>query len=171
MAEKTEEDNSTKNEFKDRHKTRIEFWTKLLNEVNQHENFTLFSNISPSKDNWIGAGAGFGSIAYNFVIGRNSARVELYMSNSKAEFNKFVFDNLMQQKNHIEKSFEKALIWKRLNNKKACRIKSELTGVNVYNQDDWDTMINFLLIEMITFEKVFIEPLIAIKKDLKNQTF
>ena len=122
-------------------------------------------------DGWIGAGAGVSGIAYNFVFGKNNARVELYISNEKTEFNKFVFDKLEEKKESIEKTLGKALVWERLNEKKACRIKSEIIGVGLYDRSQWDKAITFMINEMINYEKLFKEELKEIKLLAKNQNF
>lgn len=167
IAEKNVEENNIKNESINRHNIRLNFWNQLLSEIRKIDSFILFNNISSSKDHWIGAGSGISSISYNFVIAKDYARVELYMSNGKTEVNKFVFDELYIQKEKIEKGIGKELEWERLDNKKACRIKSQINDVGLYNSDDWDKMIKFLIGEMIKFEEVFREPLKEIKQSLK----
>ena len=171
ITEKAEEENSAKSELKERHNVRLEFWNVLLNELAKNNSFTLFNNISSSKDSWIGASAGVSGIAYNFAFGKNSARVELYISNVKTEFNKFVFDKLVERKENIEKALSKVLVWERLNEKKACRIKAEITGVSLYDKNHWDKIIEFMIKEMINFEKVFKEELKEIKLLVKNEKF
>lgn len=171
ITEKAEEENNAKSELKERHNVRLDFWNILLNELAKNNSFTLFNNISPSKDSWIGAGAGVSGIAYNFVFGKNSARVELYISNEKTEFNKFVFDKLEEKKESIEKTLGKALVWERLNEKKACRIKSEIIGVSLYDKNHWDKAITFMINEMINYEKAFKEELKEIKPLAKNENF
>lgn len=171
ITEKAEEENSAKSELKERHNVRLAFWNVLLNELAKNNSFTLFNNISSSKDNWIGAGAGVSGIAYNFTFGKNSARVELYMSNEKTELNKFIFDKLYAKKENIEKDLGKALVWERLNDKKACRIKSEITAISLYDKNQWDKIIKFMTNEMISFERVFKEELKGIKSIVKNENF
>ncbi|PGS49700.1 DUF4268 domain-containing protein [Bacillus sp. AFS041924] len=67
--------------------------------------FALFKNISPSKDYWIGAGTGISSVAYNFVVSKSYARVEIYLSRPVKEENKFIFDELKKMKESIESDF------------------------------------------------------------------
>ena len=102
------------------------------------------SNISPSKSNWIGTGSGISGVAFNSVISNYYARVELYISRNVKEENKQIFDELFKEKNVIETEFGNNLVWERLDNKKACRIKFEINDVDYFNRDDWDKMINFM---------------------------
>ncbi|WP_319205416.1 DUF4268 domain-containing protein [uncultured Ilyobacter sp.] len=153
MSEKNEEEKNEKSKNEHKHKIRSIFWNKLLTEINQKTN--LFSNISPSKDSWISAGSGISNISYNFVILKSYIRVELYLSNPIQENNKRIFDYLFNEKEKIEIEFGTSLIWERLDNKKASRIKYELKEVNLYNRDDWEKMILFLVENMFKFEKVF----------------
>lgn len=166
MAEKAQEEQSTQEEQVIRYKLRIEFWKLLLPKVNAK--ITLFANVSPSKDNWISAGSGVRGVGFVFSIARNYARTEVYMSRSNTEENKFVFDKLLQQKDEIEKQTG-TLEWDRLENKIACRIKHELRNVSLYEKEDWDKMIDFLVTSMVKMEMAFKKPLQVISKELKSE--
>lgn len=155
MADKTQDDISTQDELKSRHLLRIEFWKELLKQYNQQTN--LFQNISPSRDNWIGIGAGISGVMINFVISNYYARVELYISRQSRDENKFIFDDLQQRQSEIETKLGESLIWERLDTKKACRIKLELNEVDYFNKDDWQKMFDFMANSMTKMEKVFRE--------------
>lgn len=165
MAEKAQEEQSTQDELKGRYKFRMEFWRELLNKFNSRS--PLFSNISPSKDNWITAGSGISGVGFNFVVGKSYARTEVYMSRSNADENKFIFDKLYQQKEKIEE-ITGPLIWERLDTKKACRIKQEINNVSLYEKEDWEKMMNFIMHSMQKIEPAFKEPLQKINRELKN---
>jgi len=164
MAEKAQEDQSTQDELKTRHKLRIDFWKLLLQKFNNKSH--LFSNISPSKDNWISAGSGVSGVGFNFVVSKSYARTEVYMSRGVAEENKFIFDKLKELKMDIEAKTQ-PLVWERLDNKKASRIKQELNNVSLYEKDDWNEMINHMIESMIKVESAFKKPLQKINTALK----
>ena len=164
MAEKAQEEKNTQNELTTRHKLRLEFWQLLLQSFSAKS--TLFSSISPSKDSWISAGSGVSSVGYNFCVGKKHARTEVYMSRSSKEENKFIFDKLKEQKPTIE-AIAQPLVWERLDNKKASRIKQELTDVSLYEKDDWNKIIDYMMDSMIKIESAFKKPLQKINKELK----
>ncbi len=166
MAEKAQEEQSTQDELKGRYQVRLEFWKQHLQKFNRKSN--LFSNISPSKDNWLSAGTGVSGVGFNFTISRTYARTEVYMSRSVAEENKFIFDKLLAQKETIENETG-ALEWERLDDKKACRIKQELNNVNLYEKDDWEKMSNFMIDSMLKLEPAFRKPLNKINNELKKE--
>ena len=64
-----------------------------------------------------------GSGYYGFCIGRHNLRVELYISSDK---DKHYFNELFH-KDEIEKTVRDKIIWQKLENKKASRIKIEPT--------------------------------------------
>jgi hypothetical protein len=165
MAEKAQEEQSNQDELKGRHKFRTEFWKELLSKFNSKSQ--LFSNISPSKDYWISAGSGLSGVGFNFVIGKSYARTEVYISKISAEENKFIFDKLYQQKEIIEEKTG-ALIWERLDTKKACRIKQELNNVSLYEKENWNKMMNFIMSSMQKIESAFREPLQKINREPKS---
>ena len=166
MAEKAQEEQSTQDELKERHKLRVEFWKELLQKFNPKSQ--SFSNVSPSKDNWLSAGSGISGVGFNFVIAKSYARTEVYISRSTTEENKFIFDRLYAQKDLIEQQTG-ILIWERLDNKKASRIKLELKNVSLYEKDDWSNMMDFMIESMLKMEPIFRQLLQPINKQLKDE--
>ena len=126
----------------------------------------LFANVNPSKDNWISAGSGVSGAGFQFVISKNYARTEVYMSRGSTDENKFIFDKLYQQK-EIEKQAG-TFDWERLDDKKASRIKQELKGVSLYEKDDWKKMMDFMMESMLKIENAFKKPLQIINRELKE---
>ena len=162
MADKTQDDINTQEVTKSRYLLRIEFWKELLKQYNKRSN--TFQNISPSKDNWIGAGSGMAAVSLNFVISNYYARVECYISRASQDENKSIFDSLFQYRQEIEAKLGEELIWERLDHKKASRIKLELNDVDYFNRNDWSKMIEFMTNSMEKMEAVFKEYVRKIKK-------
>jgi len=165
MAKKTKEEISTQSVMKTRHIIRKEFWGKLLPVMN--EKITLFRNISPGVYHWIGAGSGVRGLGFNFVISKSYGRAELYVDRGTQEENKSIFDFLLTQKEEIETSFGSALVWQKLEDKRASRIKCEMEA-NVFNKDEWEKMIEFMTDAMARLEKAFKKPLQRVDKKLKG---
>ena len=86
MANKTREEVETQEQNKERHNVRLNFWKEYLKEMNKVS--TLYQNVSPSKDAWIGCGSGMSSVGYNSVATRNYVRIELYINSGDKENNK-----------------------------------------------------------------------------------
>jgi hypothetical protein len=159
IANKKQEELINREKKQTRHTIMVEFWTQLLQEMNEKSD--LFKNISPSKDNWIGCGSGYSGLAYNFVITSNYARIELWINKGAQEDNKEIFDSIYKFKDEIESSFGDQLDWQRRDDGKGSRIAYWLRDVNVFNEEDWPEMINFLTSNMVKFE-------IAMKKVLRS---
>ncbi|MDD2215333.1 MAG: DUF4268 domain-containing protein [Eubacteriales bacterium] len=150
IANKKQEEFISKEKNQTRHSLRIEFWERLLQEMNEKSD--LFKNISPSKDSWIGCGSGHSGLVYNFVVTGNYARIELWINRGLQEENKVLFDSIYRYKNKIETTFGDQLDWQRLNDGKGSRIAYILKDVSVFNEEDWPQMINFMTLNMIKFE-------------------
>ncbi len=166
MAEKTHEDISSQEELKSRHNIRREFWANLLRDMNSKSN--MFQNISPSIYHWIGTGSGVRGFGYNFAISKKYVRSELYIDRGDADENKYCFDKFYSMKGKIEEVFGGSLEWERLDDKRACKIKHELSDCNVFEKEQWDEMIQFLTNGMIRLEKAFREPIKQMNKELKS---
>lgn len=168
MADKKKEDSDTQEELKSRNKIREKFWQNILDKYNRTES-KLFENINPSKDNWITAGVGMSGLGLNFVISKTHGRTELFISRGVFEENKYIFDQLYAQKEHIETIFGGELVWERMDKKKSSRIRYELYDVNCYNEEDWDKMMSFMIDGMLRMEKALIKPIRTINQKLKRK--
>jgi hypothetical protein len=164
MAEKAQSDIAVQEEEKVRHKVRFDFWKQFIKKAN--DTFDLFQNVRPGKSNWISGGTGISGAAFGCVIARSHARVEVYISRSNRNENKFIFDELRKLQNQIEDSFGSKLIWQRLDDKKASRIKCELSGVNYFNEEDWPKIMTFLIESMHRMINAFKEPLKEVRMKL-----
>lgn len=147
---------ATKKEFAKRHKKRLEFWKGLLDKSKAKTDW--FSNIKPSKENWIGtsARASMAGLYYNYVILMSSSRVELYIDTGDKDKNKKIFDQLYSEREEIERRFDGKIEWQRLEEKRACRIAvlvNKRTGLR--DEDKWDRMQEDMVESMIKFESAF----------------
>ncbi len=141
-----------------RHSVRKEFWKQLLPQIKDTK---LFSNVSPTTGYWLISGAGISGLNYTFVCTGKYTSIELGITTSSKEQNKIYFEKLLKQKEVVEHTFEKPLLWEKLPEHKMSRIKYELNGVSIYEKNDWDKMNDFLVVYLPKFEEAF-HP--AIKK-------
>lgn len=132
-----------KKEHAKRHIFRDKFWKQFLDQVNQQN--SLFSNISPSTDSWIGIGMGRSGINLNLVVSKTYARSEIYINRGSQEENKKAYDYFFVMKNRIEKDFGGELIWERMDDKVSSRIKYQLDGLNIFDENDWQKMNEFMI--------------------------
>jgi len=73
-----------------------------------------------------------------------------------------IFDNIYTYKEKLESSFGDKFDWQRRDDGKASRIAYWLRDVNVFNEEDWSEMINFLTINMVKFEMAMKDILRAV---------
>jgi len=128
---------------------RKKYWQQLLPLI---INTRLYENVNPSKDHWLNAGAGIGGLNYAFVITKSHVRIELGISTAIKEKNKVYFKKLFKNKEAIEEAFGSPLIWEELPDNKMSRIRIEESGVNIYNETDWEKMNAFIVSNLPKFE-------------------
>lgn len=113
-----------KQNLAERHLKRLDFWKQLLERAKSKTN--LHSNVSPSKDNWITAGAGKSGMGWSYVITMDKGSVELFIdrgSEKKDETDK-IYEKILNDREKIEKQFGEPLIWDKVEGRRVCRIKS-----------------------------------------------
>ena len=168
MAKKAQDEIHSQKKQKEMEEFREEFWKELIERMNKK--CDLFKNISPSKYYWIGTSSGaIAGVMLKFEVNKSDARVELYIDrgkNSERE-NEFIFDGLFEYKDEIEKEFGGELVWNRMEENRACRIRSETSG-DVTEKEQWDAMLKFMSDSMIRLEKALKSPLVKVSKNLKE---
>jgi len=168
MADKAQEDIQASVKQSQAGQIRKEFWSKLIHSMNS-SNTNLYQNINPSVYHWIGAGSGVRGVGLNFVTTKTYARAELYIDRGDKDENKFVYDELLKQRENIEAKFGKPLEWERLDDRRASRVKIEQSG-NVFEKEQWNEMVSFMTEAMCKLESALKEPVNSIGSVLKNKS-
>lgn len=167
MASKAREEIVTQDTLKESSYIRLDFWNLYLSESNKKNK--LFSNISPSKDNWINIGIGMSGVNIALVVTKNHCRAEISLNRGSQAENKDLFDSFKNMRSEIESAFGETLIWERMDDKKSCRIKSQLDGVNVFEKKDWSKMIEYLIDASERMKIAFQKPVKKLNTQMKNQ--
>lgn len=111
--------------IKEREKAYIDFFTKLLKELNNKASFPV-RELSPNGANWIviqtipRSGQSFGSYAISFSRTKK-LRVELYLDLLDKSQTKIAFESLLKQKEEFEKHLG-PIEWEKLENRRASRL-------------------------------------------------
>jgi hypothetical protein len=132
---------------------RLKFWEQLLEEAKKRTN--LHAKVKPGKENWISAGAGKTGLGFAYVVRMDDAQVELYIDRGEGEWNKRVFNGLLQHKLEIEDLFGSPLDWQLLPDKRASRIRFVIPDYGLKDQDHWEELQERLIEAMVRLEKAF----------------
>lgn len=166
MSTKDSEEKITHDTQKKRHQLRLEFWEAALDQL-RTDGVTLYQNISPAKDHWLSAGSGMRSCPYQMIFSRDEARVEVSLQRSDAAENKWVFDQLLAEKDKIEAAFGAELDWRRMDDKKASRIVYD-EPFDGFDRSVWPQMIAWLSDHIRKLEAAFSEPLARLNRQIRT---
>ena len=131
LKEKEKQEKSVK--VKEGQSLLIEFWSLLKRELLENK-MNQWQNISSKPTYHFGHWRGCGYFA--FVLGRKANRVELYLDQDS---DKKYFDAMFEYRDIIEKSLPFGIVWERLDNRKAARIKFESNLKKEKNLGNWNT--------------------------------
>ncbi len=147
----------------ERYGLRRNFWKALVSRPKAQN--TRHANIAPSDYSWIGAGSGVRGLPFNYAIGQDEGRVELWIDRGagmKAE-NKEFFDTLYKHKGEIEKMFGGELVWQRLDDKQGCRIAFTTSGGYRNAESEWPAIQDAMIDAMLCLEKALAPHLAKLK--------
>jgi hypothetical protein len=152
-----------KGESSQRDKLRHRFWDQLL--TYSKTKTELHSRVSSGQGSYCGMGAGTSGLSYCYTIFQDKARVELYIDKGKYDVNKEIFDKLVAVKEEIEQSFKGPLEWERKDEKRACRIKKDLSqGGYRDDEEKWPKVHEAMVDAMIRLHAAFNPHIEYLKK-------
>jgi len=138
-----DENEATEDEIGTRYELRRKYWTYALKLIHEAHGDESFSNVNPSKENWINGYFGVSGFSICCVANYDSARVEIYFGKVDKAENKKAYDTLLLHKSEIEAKLGIELIWSRSDEIKASKVYYQLDGVSIENEVDWLQMARF----------------------------
>jgi hypothetical protein len=134
-SEETEAVAKSKKEFSERYGERQKWWSRLV----ARPDAKLHKHITPGSYSWIGVSSGVRGLNLNYVVLQDECAAELYIhrgEGGEAE-DKSIFDQLEKNKTEIEKKFGGPLLWQRLNDRRASRIRVSMPGGYRAPEEEW----------------------------------
>ncbi len=127
-----------------RFELRRKYWAYALPVIQEtHGTDGAFSNVKPSRDNWINGFFGIGGFYLCCVANFDMARSEVVFGRGDKQENKAAFDKLYTHKSDIEKTLGTVLQWDRGDDKKSSKVFLQLDNVSIENETDWLQMSGF----------------------------
>ncbi|HPY98729.1 MAG TPA: DUF4268 domain-containing protein [Clostridia bacterium] len=129
---------------------RLNFWTEFNRLVS--DNGKPFNIRKPTTDHWydVALGTSAAHISITLVNKEKSIGVEVYIND-----NKDLFDNLYLHKEEIESKLGFSMVWERLGDKKASRIKHYIPGLNFNNKSNYPKLMSEIINKVIVVRDVF----------------
>ncbi|WPY95283.1 DUF4268 domain-containing protein [Limimaricola variabilis] len=156
MAEKDSEEKSAKGELRRSHQTRLAFWTEVLEAMNA-AGLERWQNITASRDHWLTSSIGVAGCSLVLIFVRDEVRVEFQLNRPSASENKWLFDQLIQERERYEQLMGEELEWRRIDEKKVSMVVCK-TPAQGYSKENWPEMISWLVERYRKMDKVFSEP-------------
>lgn len=142
------------------------FWKMTLDEL-RNRGAQEWDIRRPSKRNYLQRTAEVSNCKYRLHIVNEVATVDLYLERSKVE-NKWIFDQLNEKKREIEDRFGAELTWQREDHCKHSKIRY-LQSLDVYDEDNWQEVVEWLCEHIVKLERAFEEPLGLLGQELESR--
>ena len=168
MVKKESEEKSSKDTQKGIEGRRIKFWTRTLDEL-QRRNVARYANISPSTRSLLVRGTDvMADCEYRMSSSKKEVCVDMYLNRPQAE-NKWIFDQLKEERKKIEQRFGAKMTWQpSYHIKKAVRIYYS-HPFDGFNEENWPARIEWLCEHIVKLEEAFSEPLARLNQELKSR--
>jgi len=136
----------------ERYDERLRFWEGLVALCRTRK--TRHGHLKPGSYHWLGGSTGIRGIGFNYVITQEETATELYIDRGDVNQNKSIFAQLLEHRAEIERIFGNALLWERLDDKRACRIKFAIhDGGYRSPENQWPAIQNAMVDAMASLEK------------------
>lgn len=128
-----------------RHELRRRYWTYALQMIKDAQGKDgPFSNVNPSRENWINGFFGVSGFSLCCVANYDSARVEVVFQKAKKIENRQAFDALILHRDEIEHALGIVLVWdKGSEERKSSKVYYQLSNVSIESEVDWLQMAKF----------------------------
>lgn len=138
-------------ELKERYR---QFFQDLVDTMREEHQFTKAKKAQPS--NLITFSTGSTAIRYgaNFTSSR-MARVELYIDRLDREWNKQLFDQLLERQEAVETALGESLEWERLDSSKASRIAILRPGSIDDDLETLEAIQQWMVKHLLNFKRIF----------------
>jgi Domain of unknown function (DUF4268) len=144
----------TKKDLADRYAIRKRWRTTLIERSAKITK--LHAHITPGAYSWIGVSSGIRGLNLNYVALQDVTAAELYVDRGKdsEEENERIFDQLLTNREAIEKSFGGPLSWERLEDRRACRVRFMREGGGYRApEQEWPTIQDAIITAMNRLEQ------------------
>jgi hypothetical protein len=146
-----EKGNEGRKQRAERYDIRKKFWEGVVADAKGKGG--RHANIKPGSYSWIGAGSGIRGLGLNLAVKQQTSDAELYIDRGERSENKSIFDQLDQHRTEIEAAFPFPLEWEKLEDRRASRIKSVVSGGYKTPEADWPAIQAGLVDRIAALEK------------------
>ena len=145
------------------------FFQELIDALRER-GFTSARKGQPQ--NWYYFSAGHAQrVQYGATFAQGKrARIEVYVDNTDRDWNKTLFDQLMEQKESIESELSESLEWERLDHRRASRIAILRQGSIDDDQETLGEIANWMIDKLLAFKRVFGPKLDELATDLRSSS-
>jgi len=138
---------------------RFDFWQQVLLGL-QERGITLYQQARASRSQFLSTRTGLAGCRYWMTFSNSEIRVELHIDREDRKQNKLVFDYLLKNKARVEQGFGVGLIWDRLDDRQASKVRYCRALHNGYSRRNWPDMIDWLAEHIVRLERGLSEVLL-----------
>lgn len=148
---------------------RLAFWQTTLATL-QEKGVALYKKTKPSKSQFLSTKSGLQGCRYWLTFSNSEIRVELNIDREDKTENKQIFDYLYSQQAKIEQAFGIGLVWDRLEQKQACKIRYCQPVQGGYDHTYWPAMTTWLATHIVRLERSFKDVLLDYQQLERSST-
>lgn len=114
-------------------------------------------SINGEKINWLNYNTCLKNVFFRMEAGSDSAFVAIEITHSDTDIQQLYFKQFLQMKSMLHSSLKEEWVWQMHaideNGKTISRIFKEHDRVNIFNKDDWPSLISFFKLRIIALDQ------------------
>lgn len=143
-----------KEEWVEREDIRYRFWEEFLERSRKRTK--LHANISPTRGNWIGTGAGKSGLGFHYAALEHSARAEFVIDRGRDadKENETIFKKFLESRQEIEDKVDETLVWDNVEGRRFRKIFVPITQGGYRDEERWQDIQDTMIESMVRLEGV-----------------
>ena len=133
---------------------------------------TIVPQLHGRNKKWVLYDTKITGLDLKFEVDRQSAKVMIEVNHRSENKRLDIFEKLQKYKPILEEGFDDGLEWDflyvRESGEEVCRVYIKQTGFDIYRQNQWPDIYNFLIENMLKLENNFMDIRDVLKEELAS---
>jgi len=127
----------------------------------------IANDVTPGARPWATFAVGISEAHLRATVDRSGGVVDLVLNSKDPAWNIQMFESLVVERDEIQRDFGNTLVWDAQEGSRKCRLRIEKRRLDLTEEDDVETIANFLAVCLVKLHEVFRKRLRRLRADME----